>query len=114
MLFCPKNRPADKPHKASAAEQCAEKDECEYAFPMPGITPNREKWIIDSGATSHITFQKHLLHDYREFDTPEKIGIGDGRVVDAVGTGSVCLTMQFKESNPKRAKMHKVLYVPKL
>ena len=112
--FCPKNRPADKSHKASAAEQCAEKDECEYAFPTSGATPNREKWIIDSGATSHMTFQKHLLHDYREFDTPEKVGLGDGRVVDAVGTGSVCLTMQFKVSNPKRARMHKVLYVPKL
>ena len=112
--FCPKNRPADKSHKASAAEQCTEEDEYEYAFPMSGTTPNREKWIIDSGATSHMTFQKHLLHDYREFDTPEKVGLGDGRVVDAVGTGSVCLTMQFKVSDPKRAKMHKVLYVPKL
>ena len=75
--FCPKNRPADKSHKASAAEQCTEEDEYEYAFPMSGTTPNREKWIIDSGATSHMTFQKHLLHDYREFDTPEKLGTGE-------------------------------------
>ena len=54
--FCPKNRPTDKSHKASAAEQCTEEDEYEYAFPMCGTTPNREGWIIDSGATSHMTF----------------------------------------------------------
>ena len=61
-----------------------------------------------------MTYQKHLLHDYREFDKAEKVGLGDGRVLDAVGIGSVPLTMRFKMSNPKRARMHKVLYVPKL
>ncbi len=25
-----------------------------------------------------------LLHDYKEFDVPEKVGLGDGRIVDAV------------------------------
>ena len=81
---------------------------------MTDTSHSQEKWIVDSGATSHMTYQKHLLHDYREFDKPEKVGLGDGRVVDAVGTGSVCLTMRFKVSDPKRARMHKVLYVPKL
>ena len=61
-----------------------------------------------------MTFQKHLLYDYRELDTPEKVGLGDGKVVEAVGTGGVCLTMQFKVSDLKRSKVHKVLYVPKL
>ena len=27
-------------------------------------------WIIDSGASSHMTFQKELLCDYRKFKTP--------------------------------------------
>ncbi len=47
-------------------------------------TPSQEKWIVDSGATSHMTFQKDLLHDYQEFDVPEKVGLGDGRIVDAL------------------------------
>ena len=61
-----------------------------------------------------MTFQRHLLYDYRKLDTPQKVGLGDGSVVDAIGNGSVRLTMLFKVSNPKQAKMHKVFYVPKL
>ena len=61
--FCPK-RLTEKPHKASAAEQYADEDECEHAFPMTGVSQNQEKWIVDSGATSHTTCQKHLLHVY--------------------------------------------------
>ena len=110
--FCPKRRSADKPHKASAAEQYIDENEGEYAYPVTGTSQNQEKWIVDSGATSRMTYQKHLLHDYQEFDKSEKVGLGDGRVVDAVGTGSICLAMCFKVSDQKR--VHKVLYVPKM
>ncbi len=61
-----------------------------------------------------MTFQKNLLHDYQEFDVPEKVGLGDGRIVNAIGTGSVCLNMQFKLSDSKRSRMYKVLYVPRM
>ena len=69
---------------------------------------------MDSGASSHMTPEKKLLTDYREFDKPEKVGLGDGRSVEAVGVGTVHLNMVFKVSDPKRAVVHKVLYVPKL
>ena len=52
-------------------------------------------WIIDSGASSHITSQEYLSQ-YRQLETPEKVGLGDRRVVDAVGTGTVHLTMLFR------------------
>ena len=69
---------------------------------------------MDSGASSHMTHQKEFLLDYREFATPEKVGIGDGRVVEALGIGNVRLSMQFKVSESKRATLHNVLYAPKL
>ena len=72
------------------------------------------KWLVDSGASSHMTSQKKLLIDYREFDTPQVVGLGDGRVVEAVGAGNIQLNMLFKVSNPKRAVMYNGLYVPKL
>ena len=46
---------------------------------------------MDSGASSHMTPQKEVLVNYRECSTPEKVGLGDGRVVEAVGVGSVHL-----------------------
>jgi len=40
--------------------------------------------------------------------------LGDGRVVEALGTGKVSLKMLFKVSGPKQACVQNVFYVPKL
>ena len=61
-------------------------------------SPQMERWLVDSGASSHITNQRELLINYQEFKHPEKVGLGDGRTVDAVGVGNVCVNMQFKVS----------------
>ena len=47
------------------------------------------KWLVDSGAFSHMTWEKQLLMDYQEFAKPEKVELGDGRMVEAVGVGNV-------------------------
>ena len=36
-----------------------------------------EEWIIDSGATSHMTHSKKLLYQYCKFEVPEKVSLGD-------------------------------------
>ena len=69
---------------------------------------------MDSGASSHMTRNKELLTDYREFEKPEKVRLGDGRTVEAVGVGNVHVNMLFKVSEPKLSVVHRVLYVPKL
>ena len=69
---------------------------------------------MDSGASSHMTNQKEFLLNYCEFATPEKVGVGDGRVVEAVGMGNIRLNMSFKVSQSKQATMYNVLHVPKL
>ena len=61
-----------------------------------------------------MTHQKEFLLDYPEFATPEKVGVGDGRVVEALGIGNVRLNMRFKVSESKRATLHNVMCVPKL
>ena len=57
--------------------------------------------------------RKEYLTNYRQFDTPQ-VGLGDGRVVEAVGVGDVPVTMQFKVSDNKKAVLYDVLFVPKL
>lgn len=61
-----------------------------------------------------MTPQKEYLIDYREFDMPEKVGLGDGRIAEAVGDGNIRLNMLFKVSDSKQAVMYNVLCVPKL
>ena len=51
--------------------------------------PQMGKWLVDSGASSHMTWEKELLSDYREFEKPEKVVLGDGRTVEAVRVGNV-------------------------
>ena len=73
-----------------------------------------DKWLVDSGASSHMTREKEILSDYRQFEKPEKVGLGDGRTVDAVGVRNVHVEMVFGISKPKKYVICQVLYVPKL
>ena len=71
-------------------------------------------WLVDSGASSHMTWDKRPLTNYQEFVTPEKVGLGDDKTVDALGVGNIQLRMEFKVSQPRKSVMHRVMYVPKL
>lgn len=80
-------------------------------------TPNdttANAWLLDSGASNHMTPNIAYFTIYCKFDTPERVCFGDGRVVEAVGVGIIRLKMLFKASRPKHATMYDVLHVPKL
>jgi len=53
------------------------------------------QWIIDSGASRHMTFQWNVLREYKEFDNPEPVQLGDGHIVDALGTGKIKMISQL-------------------
>ena len=80
------------------------------------VTKGDDCWIIDSGASQHMTSNRDLLMNYQEFSKPEPVVLGDGRSVHALGTGEICVTMLLgsKESDERKSTMTKVLYVPKL
>ena len=44
-------------------------------------------WIVDSGASRHMTFESNVLHDYKDFETPELVRLGDSHTVSAIGVG---------------------------
>ena len=48
------------------------------------------------------------------FEKPEKVSLGNGQTVNAVGVGNVYINMQLKESEPQECMIYKVLYVLKL
>jgi len=48
---------------------------------MSSDATSASRWVIDSGATRHMTFQKELLSDYCQFKSPETVGLGDGRTM---------------------------------
>ena len=113
--FCPKERKWKSDHRAKAAEEIfSDSGSDNGIFAAGDDLPQMGKWLVDSGASSHMTSQLDYMTNYRTFDTPEKVGLGDGRVVEALGVGNVQLKMFFKVSDFKLAVLYDVLYVPKL
>ena len=45
-------------------------------------------WIIDSGATQHMTYERNNLSEYVEFKRPCRVNLGDNRVILAYGKGT--------------------------
>ena len=73
-----------------------------------------KNWIIDSGASRHMMFQREILYNCKEFETPEPVGLGDGRTVSALGSGKVKVVSQLYHNKKVAGWMTDVLYVPKL
>ena len=69
-------------------------------------------WIVDSGATCHICYEEDLFIDITELEEPQKITIGDGYSVEAVGKRTVELFMKISDDEIKRCRLSEVLYVP--
>jgi len=85
---------ADQKRKKRFAEK--KKREPEIASPAymardswtPLKTPSN-LWVIDSGASSHMSAQQDVLSDYSEFTSPKKITLGDGKTTNAYGQGNL-------------------------
>ena len=60
-------------------------------------------WLIDSGASSHMTKEKHVLTNFQEFEEPENVALGDGRVEEALGSGRVRMKVLFPAAEAKKA-----------
>jgi len=75
----------------SLAHEETKDDEGAYAVPQ---TYNSGSWIVDSGASSHMTHTRELLVDYEEFDNPQNVCLGDGQIMEALGRGKLIFISQ--------------------
>ena len=106
-------------HKAAPAETaCPEEDNepSDNAFATGLVTASKEenKWIVDSGASQHMTSSHQLFVDYEEFTEPEPVTLGDGHTVNALGKGNIKIIMMPGTNGEVRGTLKEVLYVPKL
>ena len=108
-----KAKPEGKQANASCMTECSETGEHTLFWSSEHTNNSSTTWYIDSGASQHMSHQKDSMEDYVEFATPEKVRLGDNRVIEALGKGSVWVQVKVEE-NYKRAKLQDVLYVPDL
>ena len=107
-----------KPHSAKTMVDNDDAGDCgEFMFVSStgqvtsGINCN---WILDSGASRHMTADKYVLKDFYRFDVPESVKLGDGRTVEAYGSGLVRITVETGQGKQLPTQMTSVLYVLKL
>jgi hypothetical protein len=61
-----------------------------------------------------MTKEKDVFINYQQFDEPESVALGDGCVVQALGSDNVHVNMCLPGGKLKKAVLANVLYVPKL
>ena len=73
----------------------------------------KSKWVVDSGASCHMSNSKRMFSKLKPLEKPEMVEVGDGKFVEAEGKGSVKLSVNAGHST-KSCKLHDVLYIPDL
>ncbi|CAB4035006.1 Retrovirus-related Pol poly from transposon TNT 1-94 [Paramuricea clavata] len=109
-----KSRHGAKVGKTQNSDSESESSACVFTVSEGNAKLSDCHWLIDSGASSHMTKEKSVLVNYQQFGEPESVALGDGRVVQALGSGNVHMDMLFSGSKSKRGVLCNVLYVPKL
>lgn len=99
-------------HQAKVLD--SDSSDSDAAFVLSDEDGRAGNWLVDSGASSHMTSSHELLHNYEDLEEPQNVRLGDGRIVKATGTGTVMLEMFFKDQKPISATLCNVLYVPDL
>jgi len=69
-------------------------------------------WIVDSGATQHMTFQQEWFTMYKRI-YPRRVFMGDDTVLEAIGKGNIKATMQVG-GKLTHTTITQVLHVPKM
>ena len=75
---------------------------------------NPDCWIMDSGATCHISNNRSLFVEYESLDESQSVTLGDGHTLEAVGKGVVALKLELEGGKTITGRLHDVLYVPEL
>ena len=78
---------------------------------LSGTKTSINEWFIDSGATKYMTCNGSLLFDFKQYDHPLKIYLGDSSVVLAEGEGKVRLPT-YDGLDDNFLALHNVLFVP--
>jgi hypothetical protein len=101
----------DEPPKKIAREDDSSDDDYVLISTLTGtITPRNDTWLVDSGASKHMTGYKgsmsNLIHKY----SPHNVNLGDDYHYPIKGVGEASYKLYFR----KAMRMMDVLYVPGL
>ena len=98
--------------KAAVAVGCEEEEEITLKCSTNHSKVSENSWIIDSGASQHMTPNLAPIDSYKKYEIPRAVKLGDEVVIRAYGCGSMSVKLQNGEIT--NVRLHDVLYVPDL
>jgi len=101
-----------KANKATVEQGSSDDDALVVTHALSSNLESSSSWIIDSGATSYMCNDQSLFDHTYLFKKPQKVTLGDGHTLEAIGQGVVTLKMTFSNKKTKRCHIHNVLCVP--
>lgn len=78
------------------------------------LSNTSEEWILDSGATEHMSNQLHAFTAYKALDPPKNVRFGDSSVGEGIGVGDIMAESQIGGGKNRMVILRNVLYVPKV
>ncbi|GFR23119.1 retrovirus-related Pol polyprotein from transposon TNT 1-94 [Trichonephila clavata] len=81
-----------------------------FVFTIEGV-PEKEMWIVDSGASAHMTKHKNYSVDFTKFVSPKPVYVGNSDAIMAYGHGTVNIEIKVN-SKGERHHLTVVWYVP--
>lgn len=85
----------------------------ELALKSSNPVKDDAEWLIDSGASQHMTPDKKIIDNFSNFNKPLNVKLADDRILLSYGKGDVSLTV-FNGKEKVNLTLKDVLYVPKL
>ena len=112
---CRKYLASKKTQVANQAEKKRTTTDGEVLVTTHALTTTyRGNWIVDSGATCHMSNDKAQFIELRQLKTPQEVKLGDGRSLEAVAEGTVGLETLLPDGSTKQCTLNNVLLVPGL
>ncbi len=101
-----------KSDEKEKANQACDDQEQRFVIALSANDHARNYWIIDSGATQHITFEREWFTTNKSI-VARKVYMGDDTILEAIGKGSIKATRQV-EGKMLLTTITQVLYVLKM
>ncbi|KAF1316242.1 Integrase catalytic core protein, partial [Globisporangium splendens] len=111
------NADRQRPQRANVAHN-QDEDSGDFLFAVgkgskgSGDGAKNPTWLIDSGATQHMSYSKRFMINYKNID-PVDVHLADDGVVQAIGSGDIVMTMKTP-SGDKKGVLTNVWHIPKL
>ena len=101
-------------HRFQRANVAQENDSGDYLFSIGGTDTIKSNnvWLVDSGATQHMTCSKTFMRNYKVF-TPVDVHLADDGIVQAIGSGDIVMSMKTPQGI-KKGVLTNVWHIPKL